>query len=76
MAAHEVAVAINFADGRFAMMRGEPMLDASDGVLTIALDDGTFRTCNFDHVVYYTTLTEDDLKHLFGDDEEEGAGYL
>ncbi|AWY03863.1 hypothetical protein SEA_NEDARYA_46 [Gordonia phage Nedarya] len=70
MAAHEVAVAVNTVDGRFLIHRGEPLLDANDGTLTIVLIDGTSRTFNFDYVVDYTTLTEDDLEGLgLGDDE-------
>jgi hypothetical protein len=54
------AVAVTLVDGTGRMMVGDPMLDASEGVLVIQFDDGTSRTYNWDYILEFTTLTDEE----------------
>ncbi len=45
-------------------LAGEPILDTTEGVLIIAFDDGTSRTFNWDKVVSFYQLTEEEYQTL------------
>lgn len=49
---------------------GEPILDTHEGVLIIAFDDGTSRTFNWDKVVDFYYMTEEETRRI-----QEGMGY-
>ncbi|AOT24966.1 hypothetical protein PBI_KALPINE_46 [Mycobacterium phage Kalpine] len=55
------ATVVNLED-RFHLMAGEPILDTTEGVLIIAFDDGTSRTFNWDKVVDFYHMTEDEYE--------------
>lgn len=55
------ATAVNLED-RFHIMAGEPILDTQEGVLIIAFDDGTARTFNWDKVIDFYHMTEDEYE--------------
>ena len=46
------------------LLAGEPILDTSEGVLIVAFDDGTSRTFNWDHVLSFYQLTEEEYLSL------------
>ncbi|QBI97880.1 hypothetical protein SEA_ORANGE_48 [Mycobacterium phage Orange] len=41
---------------------GEPMLDADEGTLIIQFEDGTWRTFNWDYVIDYYYLSEEETE--------------
>jgi hypothetical protein len=49
---------------RAHLLAGEPILDASEGVLIVAFDDGTSCTFNWDHVLRFYQLTEEEYLSL------------
>lgn len=49
---------------------GEPILDTQEGVLIIAFHDGTSRTFNWDKVVDFYYMTEEETRRI-----QEGMGY-
>lgn len=53
------ATAINLED-RYVIVSGEPMLDTDEGVLIIQFDDGTSRVFNWDYVIDYYYMTEEE----------------
>ncbi|AEL17913.1 hypothetical protein TRIXIE_46 [Mycobacterium phage Trixie] len=55
------ATVVNPED-RFHVMAGEPILDTTEGVLIIAFDDGTSRTFNWDKVIDFYHMTEDEYE--------------
>ncbi|AVP41892.1 hypothetical protein SEA_JSQUARED_46 [Mycobacterium phage Jsquared] len=57
------ATAVNLED-RYHIVAGEPILDTQEGVLIIAFDDGTSRTFNWDKVVDYYYMTEEEYEHF------------
>ncbi|EKF23053.1 putative gp50 [Mycolicibacterium hassiacum DSM 44199] len=54
------ATAINMTEDRFIICAGEPMLDTDEGVLIIQFEDGTNRIFNWDYVIDYYYMTEDE----------------
>ncbi|QFG11560.1 hypothetical protein PBI_BOGOSYJAY_47 [Mycobacterium phage BogosyJay] len=68
------ATYVNMVD-RFQLFAGEPMLDTSEGVLVIQYADGTSRTINWDYVIdfYYMTEEEyaDTLRQIAEQQEED-----
>jgi hypothetical protein len=56
-----VAVAVTLADGTGRMIKGEPMFDSDEGVLVVMYDNGTKRVFNWEYVVEYTELNEEEL---------------
>ena len=67
------ATVVNLRD-RYLLLKGEPILDTQEGVLIIAFFDGTSRTFNWDHVVDYYLMTEDEYDELVRLDEQFGGG--
>ena len=65
------AVAINLEDGYLVLIGGEPILDTDEGVLIIAFADGTSRVFNWDYVVDYYHLTEEETAELRRGVEED-----
>lgn len=61
------ATVVNLQD-RYIVVSGEPILDTDEGVLIVAFSDGTSRTFNWDHVIDYYYMTEDEFEHYFGED--------
>jgi hypothetical protein len=57
------ATVINLED-RYQVVAGEPILDTQEGVLIIAFDDGTSRTFNWDYVIDYYYMTEDEYTRM------------
>lgn len=57
------ATVVNLVD-RYVLVAGDPILDTQEGVLIIAFQDGTSRTFNWDHVIDYYHLTEDEFEAL------------
>lgn len=57
------ATVVNLRDS-WLMLKGQPILDTQEGVLIIAFEDGTSRTFNWDHVVDYYCMTEDEYEEL------------
>ncbi|ALF00915.1 hypothetical protein SEA_SERENITY_48 [Mycobacterium phage Serenity] len=57
------ATAVNLED-RYHLVAGEPILDTQEGVLIIAFDDGASRTFNWDKVVDYYYMTEEEYEHF------------
>ena len=57
---------INLDDNRQVLFAGEPMLDTNEGVLIISFDDGTYRTFNWDYVVDFYYLTEEEFAQMKG----------
>lgn len=43
---------------------GEPILDTQEGVLIIQFEDGTSRVFNWDFVIDYYYMTEEELRQL------------
>ncbi|ARQ94592.1 hypothetical protein SEA_JOURNEY13_42 [Mycobacterium phage Journey13] len=56
------ATAINMED-RTIICAGEPMLDTDEGVLIIQFEDGTNRIFNWNYVIDYYYMTEDEYAH-------------
>ena len=55
--------AVNLFD-RTILVGGEPILDTDEGVLIIAFNDGTSRTFNWDHVIDFYSMTEDEYESM------------
>ena len=55
--------AVNLFD-RTILVGGEPILDTDEGVLIIAFNDGTSRTFNWDHVIDFYYMTEDEYESM------------
>ncbi|AXH48819.1 hypothetical protein SEA_STEAMY_44 [Mycobacterium phage Steamy] len=55
-----VAVAVTLADGSGRMIKAEPLLDAPEGILVLLYENGTKRVFNWDFVVDYTELDEEE----------------
>lgn len=53
------ATVINL-ESRDLVVLGEPILDTQEGVLIIAFSDGTSRTFNWDHVIDYYYMNEEE----------------
>jgi hypothetical protein len=69
------AAVINLKD-RYILVGGEPILDTQEGVLILAFKDGTSRTFNWDHVIDYYYMTDEEYELYLADqsdqeDEEE-----
>ncbi|ALA07859.1 hypothetical protein SEA_EXPLOSIONERVOSA_48 [Mycobacterium phage ExplosioNervosa] len=68
------ATYVNFVD-RHQLFAGEPMLDTSEGVLIIQYADGTSRTLNWDFVIdfYYMTDEEyaDAVRHIEEQEDDQ-----
>ncbi|QBJ04848.1 hypothetical protein SEA_ELEPHANTOON_47 [Mycobacterium phage Elephantoon] len=64
------ATYVNMVD-RFQLFAGEPMLDTSEGVLVIQYADGTSRTINWDFVIDYYYMTEDEYADMLQQIEKE-----
>lgn len=61
--ANNRATVINLKDS-YIVVSGEPILDAQEGVLIIAFDDGTSRTFNWAHVIDYYYMSADEYQHF------------
>ena len=55
--------AVNLFD-RTILVGGEPILDTDEGVLIIAFNDGTSRTFNWDHVIDFYYMTEEEFNEM------------
>ncbi|QGJ88327.1 hypothetical protein SEA_DREAMTEAM1_47 [Mycobacterium phage DreamTeam1] len=64
------ATYVNMID-RYQLFAGEPMLDTSDGVLIIQYHDGTSRTINWQHVIDFYYMTDDEYADFLQQIEEE-----
>ncbi|QFG08628.1 hypothetical protein PBI_VANISOA_47 [Mycobacterium phage Vanisoa] len=53
------ATYVNFVD-RVQFFAGEPMLDTSEGVLVIQYPDGSSRTLNWDFVIDFYYMSEEE----------------
>lgn len=65
------ATIINLEDS-YVILKGEPILDTQEGVLIIAFDDGTSRTFNWDYVMDFYCMTEEEYQDLLDLDRDEG----
>jgi len=54
--------------GSYVIVGGEPILDTQEGVLIIAFDDGTSRVFNFDHVIDFYYMSEDEFTAMMQED--------
>ena len=54
-------------DTSYQIMAGEPILDTQEGILIIAFDDGTSRVFNFDKVIDYYYMTEDEYDYFLAE---------
>ena len=63
------ATVINLTD-RYLVVTGEPILDTEEGVLIVAFNDGTSRTFNWDHVIDFYYMSEDETDRVFSDMEQ------
>lgn len=59
----------------YVVLRGEPILDTEEGVLIIAFEDGTSRTFNWDHVVDFYYMSEDEYVELVELHDEHGEQF-
>lgn len=64
------ATVINLKD-RYIIVSGDPILDTQEGVLIIAFYDGTSRTFNWDYVIDYYHMSEDEFEAFMGEEYEE-----
>jgi hypothetical protein len=64
------ATVVNLED-RVMVCAGEPILDTQEGVLIIAFEDGTSRTFNWDYVIHYYYLTEDEYTRMREEENDE-----
>lgn len=62
------ATVINLVD-RYIVVSGEPILDTDEGVLIIVFHDGTSRTFNWDHVIDFYYMNEDETEKMVRDNE-------
>lgn len=53
--------AVNLFD-RTILVSGEPILDTDEGVLIIAFADGTSRIFNWEHVIDFYYMTEEEYE--------------
>jgi hypothetical protein len=60
------ATVINLRDS-YVIVGGEPILDTEEGVLIIAFDDGTSRTFNWEHVIDYYYMSEEEFDGMLRD---------
>jgi hypothetical protein len=60
------ATVINLRDS-YVIVGGEPILDTEEGVLIIAFDDGTSRTFNWEHVINYYYMSEEEFDGMLRD---------
>lgn len=60
------ATVINTKDS-YLVIPGEPILDTDEGVLIIAFEDGTSRTFNWDHVLDFYYMSEDETERMLYD---------
>lgn len=60
------ATVINLTD-RYLVVTGEPILDTEEGVLIVAFHDGTARTFNWDHVIDFYYMSEEETQTMFGE---------
>lgn len=67
--AYNRATVVNLKDS-YIIVSGEPILDTQEGVLIIAFEDGTSRTFNWDHVIDYYYMSEDEYRHLLEEEQE------
>lgn len=58
------ATVITLEIGVQRICAGEPMLDADEGVLIIQYEDGSHRTFNWDKVIDFYYLTEEETAQL------------
>jgi hypothetical protein len=56
---------------RYLVVTGEPILDTEEGVLIIAFHDGTSRTFNWDHVIDFYYMSEEETERMFEQFEED-----
>jgi hypothetical protein len=63
------ATIVNTED-HMLVIAGEPILDTQEGVLILAFEDGTSRTFNWDKVVDYYHMTEEETQRWL---DETGA---
>jgi hypothetical protein len=61
------ATIINLEDS-YVVLTGEPILDTQEGVLIIAFSDGTSRTFNWDHVIDFYYVSEEEYENLMNGD--------
>ncbi|QGJ90195.1 hypothetical protein PBI_SHEAKEIRA_47 [Mycobacterium phage SheaKeira] len=64
------ATYVNMVD-RYQLFAGEPMLDTSDGVLIIQYPDGTTRTINWQYVIDFYYMTDEEYADFLQQIEEE-----
>lgn len=70
---HKRGTVIELQD-RFLVVAGEPILDTQEGVLIIAFDDATSRTFNWDKVINFYHMTEDEYERFLQEGEWSGRG--
>ena len=63
------ATVVNLKDS-YIVVSGEPILDTEEGVLIIAFEDGTSRTFNWNYVIDYYHMTEEEYQGLLLDERE------
>lgn len=63
------ATVVNTKDS-YVIVSGEPILDTDEGVLIIAFKDGTSRTFNWDYVIDFYYMTENEYLHLLEEESE------
>ena len=63
------ATVVNTKDS-YIIVSGEPILDTDEGVLIIAFPDGTSRTFNWDYVIDFYYLTEEEYLSFLEEESE------
>jgi hypothetical protein len=63
------ATVVNTKDS-YIIVSGEPILDTDEGVLIIAFPDGTSRTFNWDYVIDFYYLTEEEYLSFLEEENE------
>ena len=69
------ATVINLKES-YVILKGEPILDTDEGVLIISFGDGTSRTFNWDFVIDYYCMTEEEYEELSTINEELGGDFI
>ena len=64
--ANKRGTVVNLRDS-YIIVGGEPILDTQEGVLIIAFDDGTSRVFNFDHVIDYYYMSEEEFTAMINE---------
>ena len=64
------ATVVNLQE-KYVVVSGEPILDVDEGVLIIAFSDGTSRTFNWDHVIDFYYMTEEEFAFFLGEGDDE-----